>query len=137
MFQVSLQQHVPRNSESIESRNEYQMNRKGKGSNMLLGPNVCGEKIISHTHLKFLMQEVVKNPEVLETERFWWVTPCQEKCMRNSQERKSVSVMALSRAGESDYSMLGPEYNAIQNMTFVQIESKRRPCSFLSNNVKK
>lgn len=40
------------------------------------------------------------------------MTPCKEKCMRNGQERESVRVMALSREGESDYSMLGLEYNA-------------------------
>lgn len=32
--------------------------------------------------------------------------------MRNRQEGESVSVMVLSGEGESDYSMLGLEYNA-------------------------
>lgn len=44
--------------------------------------------------------------------------------------------MALSKEGESDYSMWDSEYKATSNMTFVEIKSMRRLCSFLSNNVK-
>lgn len=49
---------------------------------------------------------------------------------------KSVSVMVLSRERESNYSMSDVEHNAMWNMTFLTIESKKRPCLFLSNNVK-
>lgn len=94
--------------------------RWGKRRNYFTGAKCGGEKIISHAHWKFLMRFERKWRGIrrcltlrFKTDGSRRMTPCQEKCMRNSQEKKSVSVMALSREGESDYSILGLEYNAI------------------------
>lgn len=94
--------------------------QKGNRRNYFTGAKCGGEKIISHAHWKFVTWFERKWRGIrrclmlrFKTEGLRWMTPCQEKCMRNSQERKSVNVMALSREGESDYCMLGLEYNAI------------------------
>lgn len=55
------------------------------------------------------MKVSVKEPRDLtfwfNSEGLRWMTPWRERRMRYCQERKSVSVMILSREGESDYSM--------------------------------